>query len=77
LVEPSELPRIEAALHFYRNLHVLNERRLEIYRPGGIGRRAHKLTALLREGAYARSLGYDALVLDTFIGLPAWIGRKA
>jgi hypothetical protein len=35
------------------------------------------LGALLREGAYARSLGYDALVLDTFIGLPtARVGRK-
>lgn len=78
LVEPSELPRIDAALRFYKELHVLNERRLEIYRPGGIGRRARNLTALLREGAYARSLGYDALVLDTFIGLPtARIGRKA
>ena len=78
LVEPSELPRIEAALRFYKTLHVLNERRLEIYRSGGIGRRAHKLTELVREGAYARSLGYDALVLDAFIGLPtAWIGRKA
>jgi hypothetical protein len=36
------------------------------------------LRALVREGAYARSFGYDALVLDTFIGLPtARIGRKA
>lgn len=78
LVESPELPRIEAALRFYKNLHVLNERRLEIYRPGGISRRAQKLTALVREGAYARSLGYDALVLDAFIGLPTGrIGRKA
>ena len=77
LVEPSELPRIEAALRFYKKLHVLNERRLEIYRPGGISRRAKTLTALLREGAYAGPLGYDALVLDAFIGLPtARIGRK-
>ena len=78
LVEPAERPRIEAALSFYRTLHMLNERRLEIYRPGGISRRAQKLTALVREGAYARSLGYDALVLDAFIGLPTGrIGRKA
>ncbi|HWL75099.1 MAG TPA: glycosyltransferase [Burkholderiaceae bacterium] len=78
VVELSELPRIETALRFYKELHALNERRLEIYRPGGIGRRAHTLTTLLREGAYARSLGYDALVLDAFIGLPtARIGRKA
>ena len=78
VVEPSELPRIETALRFYKELHALNERRLEIYRPGGIGRRAHMLTALFREGAYARSLGYDALALDALIGLPtARIGRKA
>jgi hypothetical protein len=78
LAEASELPRIEAALRFYKKLHLLNERRLEIYRPGGIGSRARMLTALLREGAYAGSLGYDALVLDTLIGLPtARIGRKA
>jgi len=78
VVELSELPRIETALRFYKELHALNERRLEIYRPGGIGRRAQALTSLVREGAYARSLGYDALVLDTFIGLPtARIGRKA
>ncbi len=78
VVEPSELTRLETALRFYRELHALNERRLEIYRSGGIGRRAHALTALFREGAYARSLGYDALVLDAFIGLPtARIGRKA
>jgi len=78
VVELSERPRIETALRFYKELHALNERRLEIYRPGGIGRRARTLTTLLREGAYARSLGYDALVLDAFIGLPtARIGRKA
>ena len=29
LVEPSELPRIEAALRYYKTLHILNERRLE------------------------------------------------
>ena len=77
VVELSELPRIETALRFYKELHALSQRRLEIYRPGGIGRRAHTLTTLLREGAYARSLGYDALVLDAFIGLPTRIGRKA
>lgn len=78
LIEPSELPRLEAALRFYKELHAVNEQRLEIYRPGSIGRRMRVLTALLRDGAYAGSLGYDALVLDTFIGLPtARIGRKA
>ena len=78
LVEPSELPRLVAAIRCYEKLHVLNERRLEIYRHGGLGRRAQVLSALLREGAYAGSLGYDALVLDTFIGLPTTrIGRKS
>ncbi len=77
LVELSEIPRIEAAIRFYKELHVVNERRLEIYRHGGVGRRLQVLSSLLREGAYARSLGYDALVLDAFIGLPtARIGRK-
>lgn len=78
LVEPSELPRIEAAIRFYTELHAVNERRLEIYRPGGFRRRARALTALLREGAYGGPLGYDALVLDAFIGLPTGrIGRKS
>jgi glycosyltransferase involved in cell wall biosynthesis len=77
LVESSELARIEAAVRFYKDLHVVNERRLEIYRRAGIGRRARVLAALLREGAYADPLGYDALVLDALIGLPsARIGRK-
>ena len=77
LVEPPELSRIAEAIRFYRKLHVLNERRLEIYRHVGVGRRARVLAALLREGAYAHSFGYDALVLDTFVGLPTTrIGRK-
>jgi hypothetical protein len=78
LVDRQELPRIEDAIRFYESLHVLNERRLQIYRKTGISRRASVLRALLREGAYARSLGYDALMLDAFIGVPsARLGRNA
>jgi glycosyltransferase involved in cell wall biosynthesis len=69
LVEPTELPKIDAAVAFYKALHVLNERRMDIYR-GNFAGRARALIALLRDGAYSRWLGYDALLLDTFIGVP-------
>lgn len=76
IAEKPELPRIEAALRFYSDLHVLNERRLQIYRKKGAGSRASVLTALVRERAYAHSLGYDALILDALIGVPlARLGR--
>jgi glycosyltransferase involved in cell wall biosynthesis len=78
LVHRSELPRIEAAIRYYRDLHVINERRLEIYRKPGIGKRTNIVAELVRKGAYGRLLGYDALVLDTAIGMPfARLGRQA
>jgi glycosyltransferase involved in cell wall biosynthesis len=73
LVEPAELPRIDAAVAYYAKLDSFNQRRLDIYREPSRSERARSLYELYRAGAYDRasicSLGYDTLFLDAMFGV--------
>jgi glycosyltransferase involved in cell wall biosynthesis len=75
LADPADRPKLQAAIEFYRALHPLNEGRASIYRERSFAARASRLLSLLTRGAYTSggncSLGLDALLLDTFVGVPS------
>lgn len=73
-LSPPEIPRIEAAVRYYRELCVRSDLRLAVYRAPTLAARASALLGLLRQGAYlgraSQTLGAPALLLDAAVGLP-------
>jgi len=74
LLREDERARIDLAVQYYRAHRTENEQRLAIYRSKTLGRRIQALVSLARNGAYtgtqSAAWGFDALLLDAFIGIP-------
>ena len=74
LLHEDEHGRIDAAEHYYGAVAAASDCRLAVYREKSLTGRMDALLSLVRDRAYtgARSdaWGFDALLLDAFIGIP-------
>jgi hypothetical protein len=74
LLREDEQARVEAAIRYCEALHAESELRLAIYRNKSLRNRIQALVSLARHGAYtgahSAAWGFDALLLDAFIGIP-------
>lgn len=74
LLHEDEHVRIDAAEHYYAAVTAASDRRLAVYREKSRTGRMGALISLIRDRAYtgvrSDAWGFDALLLDAFIGIP-------
>jgi glycosyltransferase involved in cell wall biosynthesis len=74
LLDAHEHERIADAEPYYAEVSAASDRRLALYRDTSLTGRVRTLAALTRDGAYtgrrSDAWGFDALLLDAFIGIP-------
>ena len=80
LIQPNEIEQIRSAISYYEAQCILTAERAKVFTDKSLLARAQHFFALIRQNAYAgretRRLGFDALLLDIFIGiLLSRIGR--